>query len=46
LSVIIGYCDLLLAELAADDPRRSDLTQIRTAATSAMNLLEGATDIR
>jgi hypothetical protein len=46
LSVIIGYCDLLLAEIRPDDPRHGDLTEIRNAATAAMTLLEGATDIR
>ena len=46
LSVIIGYCDLLLAETAPDNAVHRDLTEMRKAATDAMTLLEGATELR
>ena len=39
LVVVVGFSELLLAELAPDDPRRDDLEQIREAAASAMALL-------
>jgi hypothetical protein len=39
LVVVVGFSELLLAELAPDDPRRDDLLQIREAAAGAMALL-------
>lgn len=39
LSVIIGFCDLMLSDLAGDDPKRADLTEIRKAAMAALALL-------
>jgi hypothetical protein len=39
LSVIIGYCDLLVEESARDDPRRADFLEIQQSARAAMTLL-------
>jgi two-component system, cell cycle sensor histidine kinase and response regulator CckA len=38
LTVITGFTDLLLADLGSDDPRRSDLQQVRMAADKAAGL--------
>jgi two-component system cell cycle sensor histidine kinase/response regulator CckA len=38
LTVILGFCELLLAGVADDDPRRSDMTEIQKAATRAAAL--------
>jgi signal transduction histidine kinase len=40
LGIIIGYSNLLLDEMPADDPRRSDVDEIRKAGDSALQLLE------
>jgi signal transduction histidine kinase len=40
LGIIIGFSDLLLGEMPADDPRRADLDEIRKAGESAFALLE------
>lgn len=39
LCVIVGFCDLLIAEIAADDPRRADLLEVNKAAREAMLLM-------
>ena len=39
LSVVVGFCDLLLRDLPEDDPRRADILEIRGAALAAMRLL-------
>jgi hypothetical protein len=39
LAIILGFSELLLADLAADDPRRPDLTEIRGATEIAMQLV-------
>ena len=39
LGIILGFADLLLQELDAADPHRTDITEIRDAATRAMELL-------
>lgn len=39
LAIIMGFCDLLLGDLADDDPRRADVIQIQTAGRSALNEL-------
>jgi hypothetical protein len=39
LGVIVGFAELLLAEFPDDDPRRSDMLQIREAAAAATALL-------
>lgn len=39
LSVIVGFCDVLLHELAADDAKRHDVIEIQRAALAAVALL-------
>ena len=39
LSVIIGFCDLLLSELREDDPKRADVLEVRKAGHAAIALL-------
>jgi signal transduction histidine kinase len=39
LGIVIGYSNLLLDEMAPDDPKRTDLTEIRQAGESAVALL-------
>ena len=41
LGIILGFSELLLADMTADDPRRPDVTEIRTATLSAMQLVPG-----
>lgn len=43
LAVIQGFAELLLADTAADDPRRGDYEHIRAAAVTARRLLERGT---
>jgi len=45
LSVIIGYCDLLLAEIPQTDRKYADIAEMRRAAVAAMALLENRIDI-
>ena len=40
LGIIIGYSNLLLEDMAADDPRRPDLDEIRKAGDNALVLLD------
>ena len=40
LGIIFGFSEILLAEVAAGDPRRGDLAEIHKAATAALDLLE------
>ena len=39
LSVIVGYCDLLLRSMPADDRTRSDIVEMHTAGQAAIELL-------
>lgn len=39
LAVILGFCELLLAEMPDDDPRRADVAQIHDAGRSALDEL-------
>lgn len=39
LSVIVGFCDVLLRELADDDVKRADVIEIQRAALAAVALL-------
>lgn len=39
LSVIVGFCDLLLRDLPAGDPTRADILEMRRAAQAAISLL-------
>ena len=39
LSIIIGFCDLLLADLASDDRKRVDIQEMRKAGQAALDML-------
>jgi signal transduction histidine kinase len=36
LAVILGFCELLLSEMPADDPHRADVEQMQQAGQSAL----------
>lgn len=40
LGIIIGYSNLLLDEMPADDPKRGDVDEIRKAGDTALALLD------
>jgi signal transduction histidine kinase len=40
LGIIIGYSNLMLEELAPEDPRRTDINEILQAGESAIALLD------
>ena len=40
LGIVIGYANLLLNEIPADDPKRADVDEIRKAGESAIALLD------
>lgn len=40
LSVILGYCELLLRETGAQDPRYEDLLELQRAATAALTMID------
>jgi len=40
LGIIIGYSSLLLDELPPEDPRRTDIDEIRKAGESAIAILD------
>jgi signal transduction histidine kinase len=46
IGIIIGYSNLILDEMPPDDPKRSDLTEIRNAGESAIVLLNDWDDQR
>lgn len=39
LAIILGFCELLLADLAPDDPKRADVLRIQDAGRSALGEL-------
>jgi hypothetical protein len=39
IAIILGYADLMLEDMPADDPRLPDLREIHKAATAAVTLL-------
>ena len=39
LGIILGFVDLLIEDAAPDDPKKGDLEQIRSAAQSALELV-------
>ena len=39
LSIIVGFCDLLLVELPDTDPRRTDILEVHKAGRAAMALV-------
>jgi len=40
LGIVLGFSEMLIAELADDDPHKPDLQEINKAAQAAMALLE------
>ena len=40
LGIVIGYANLLLEDMPADDPRRADVDEIRRAGNAALARLE------
>lgn len=40
LAIIRGFAEILLAEAAADDPRRRDIEEIYRASVAALELLD------
>ncbi len=40
LSVILGFCDLLLGEIPEHDRKHGDILEMRKAANTALTLLE------
>lgn len=40
LSVIVGFCDLLLDEIPKEDRKHEDLLEMRKAAQSALSILD------
>ena len=45
LSIILGFCDLLIAEIPDTDRKHADLLEIRKAAVAASALLEGVSEL-
>jgi hypothetical protein len=39
LSIVLGFCDLLLEDMAQDDPKRFDIQEMRKAGQAALDLL-------
>jgi hypothetical protein len=39
LSIVIGFCDLLLGDMAHDDPKRIDIQEMRKAGQAALDLI-------
>ena len=39
LAIIIGFCDLVLADMREDDPKRADIQEMRKAGQAALALL-------
>ena len=39
LSIVLGFCDLLLEDLPEDDPRHADILEVAKAGRAAMALV-------
>jgi hypothetical protein len=39
LCIVVGFCELLIAECPSDDPRRADLLEVHHAAQEALAVL-------
>jgi signal transduction histidine kinase len=44
LGIVIGYSNLLLDDMPADDPKRGDVEEIRKAGEAALALLDTLAD--
>ncbi len=44
LAVILGFVELMLVDMPANDPHRDDLLEVRSAAIAAANLLGKTAD--
>jgi len=44
LAIILGYCDLLLAETPEDDPRHVDVLEVQRAATAMLAIFNAGSD--
>lgn len=40
VAIVVGYCELLLADLPPDSPLRADLDEMHKAAVTAMKMLQ------
>lgn len=40
LCIVVGFCELLVADFPADDRRRADLMEIHKAAKDAMAMMD------
>ena len=40
IGIVLGFSELLLQEMAQDDPRRADIEEIHTAAGKALDLMK------
>ncbi len=45
VGIILGFSELLLQDMAVDDPRRADVVEILTAARRAMELVDSVSDV-
>ena len=43
LCIVVGFCELMLADCPDDDPRRADLVEVQKAARDAMELMPEVT---
>lgn len=41
LAIIVGFCDLLLADMTDNDPKRADIREMRKAGQAALDMLPG-----
>ncbi len=39
LSIIVGFCDLLLGDMTQADPKRADIQEMRKAGQAALDML-------
>jgi signal transduction histidine kinase len=45
LGIVIGYSNLVLDDMPADDPRRADIEEIRQAGENALAVIERWTGV-
>lgn len=43
VAIIAGYCELLLSEMAQDDPRRNDILEMQHAASAIFAIFSQST---